>query len=237
MEQLPASAALSHLRRHRAARARRQCHRCDRGGGLVPGTAGLRGRPTQHLRRPARPARPAGDPLRRRQRADREHRRGLARPHRPDPLLRPLCGRDVRRPPGAGRLVPTRVRRRGLVRRTRGAGGDRHPGRSPGSAGAPDRGARAGRAADLPEWRGHRRLRSEPRRAAAYPRSPRRGRADDHPAPRRGPRSRRARHPAVAARAGDRSVHPARRGPRSPGSPASPTTASATPRSAAGPAN
>ena len=37
---------------------------------------------------------------------------GLARPHWPDPRLRPLRGGDVRRPPGAGRLVSTRVRRR-----------------------------------------------------------------------------------------------------------------------------
>ena len=125
---------------------------------------------------------------------------------------------------------------RGLVRRTRGARGDRPPGRSAGSAGAPDRGARAGRAADLPEWRADRRLRSEPRRAAADPRSPRRGRADDHPAARRGPRSGRARHPAVAARRRRPTGTSCAASPRRPGSRASPTTASATPRSPAGPA-
>ena len=47
--------------------------------GWYRGLLGFEGGQRNIYRRPARPARPAGDPLRRRPRADREHRRGLAR--------------------------------------------------------------------------------------------------------------------------------------------------------------
>ena len=57
---------------------------------------------------------------------------------------------------------------------------------------------------------------------------------DDHPAPRRGARGRRARHPPAPQRRGHRPLHAAGRRTRRPGSRASRSTGSATPRSTAG---
>ena len=206
------------------------------GDGWYRGRLGLRRRAAQHLRRPAGAARPARGRLRRRHAprcvTDETWRAA------PGPILASdiYDGEtyDARLERPAGRRRATTTRDWAGVRRHRPR--PRHAGRAVRAAGAPHRAGRAGRDQHLAVGPHDRRLRPEPGRLAA-PHRRRPGGHDDHAAPRRGARGRRAVHRAAAhAAATDRYTLRGGGGSR-PGSRASPSTASATPRSTAGPAS
>ena len=144
MEQLPAPAALSHLRRHRSARRRRERDRRDGRRRLVPRAHRLRRRPAKRLRRPARrcwPSSRSGTPT------------GACRQSAPTSSGAPATARSARAGSIPGETYDARARAAGLDsppgsttgRLVGGTRPSRH--RAPWShrraAGPPDRGDRA----------------------------------------------------------------------------------------------
>ena len=183
--------------------------------------------------------RPTGARLRGRPHRDRRHRRRLAR-HAPTARSAPAASTTARTTTRAGPMPAGRDRASTTARMARRPASTPATGRLPvARTGRPCGASRRSRSQEVlttPERPHHPRLRAEPRRPPAHPRlRPRR--RHRHPAPRRGARARRARRAAAAARRGHRPLHLGGRRDRDLGAASSPSTASATPRSTAGPAS